>query len=366
MNFTTISSSTSKKRIVFFTAALEQGGAERVISILTKYLAGYNFHVEILLYYNRPVLYPIHLGVKITSVEKETGSKNILKNLFWMRKFFKMHADIVISFLASFNILAVFAHLGLSSILIVADRVDPWFVPSHFILRKIRDFSYRLADGVTVQTQHNKAYFPSAVQKRTAVIYNPIDLGDKRGQALHTPKQNKIVCVGRLKSQKNHALLLKSFTQIQADFPTFKLVFYGEGPEKSNLQETVCKLGLEKHVYFAGNIKNLFDEIADAKLFVLCSNYEGMSNALAEAMCLGLPVISTDVSGAAELIENGKSGFVIPKNSQEALTQTMKKILTNETLQKQLGQQAVKLNEQLKVSTIVKQWVDFIQKMERQ
>ena len=163
---------------------------------------------------------------------------------------------------------------------------------------------------------------------------------------------------------RNQTLLLKSFAQLQAEFPTFSLVFYGDGPEKAHLQETARNLGFEKRVFFAGNIKNLFDEISDAKLFVLCSNYEGMSNALAEALCLGLPTISTDVSGASELIENGKSGFVIPKNSQEALTQSMKKILGDETLQKQLGQQAIKLNDKLQTAAIVKQWINFITKIE--
>lgn len=354
----------SKKRIVFFLPSLQRGGAERVVSIVTKYLAQNDYQVEILLYYNWPVLYQVGPNIKITFIEKETGSRNIIKNLLWMRKFFKTHADIVVSFLARFNILAVLAHLGLSSKIIVADRSDPWLEPTTKILRKVRNICYTIADGVVVQTNRNKTYFSSNIQKKTIVIYNPVDLGEKRGLALKTPKKDKIVCVARLDPQKNHKMLLEAFTRIKDKFPSYNIFCYGDGPLKQELKNTVKSLNLEKRVFFPGVVKNVFDEIADAKLFVFPSNYEGMPNALAEAICLGLPAISTDVSGASELIEDGKSGFIVPNNVVEKLVENIQKILSDESLQQQFGKQAVKLNDKLEVSAIVKQWREFVVQIE--
>ncbi len=352
------------KRIVFFDATLQSGGAERVISILTNHLLTSGYQVEVLLYHDQPIFYTMPTGLKITIVERETGSSNIHKNICWMRQFFKQNANIVISFLAPFNMLALVSHLGLKSKIIVADRNDPRYVPANPILRGLRNILYSMANGVVLQTQHNKSYFSKRIQSKSVVIYNPVDLKEKRGQALRTPKRDKIVCVGRLMPQKNQSMLIRAFALIQPQFPTYKLVFYGDGPQRSILEQKAAQLGIADKVVFAGNIKNVFDKISDAKLFVLSSNYEGMPNALIEAMCLGLPVISTDVSGTEELIENGKSGFIVSRKSPEKLAEAMRQVLSDEMLQKQFAYQAEKLNDKLQVSVIVNQWVNFITKME--
>ena len=159
-------------------------------------------------------------------------------------------------------------------------------------------------------------------------------------------------------------MIIKAFALIQAQFPTYKLVFYGDGPQRTILEQEAAQLSIADRVVFSGNVKNVFDEISDAKLFVLSSNYEGMPNSLIEAMCLGLPVISTDVSGTEELIKNGESGFIVPRKSPEKLAEAMRKVLSDEMLQKQFAYQAEKLNDKLQVSVIVNQWVNFITKME--
>ena len=163
------------KRIVFFDATLQSGGAERVISILTNHLLTNGYQVEVLLYHDQPIFYTMPTGLKITSVEHETGSSNIHKNICWMRQFFKQHADIVISFLAPFNMLALVSHLGLKSKIIVADRNDPRHIPSNWLWRKMRDILYRGANAVVVQTKRNREYFSKYIQAKTSIIYNPVD-----------------------------------------------------------------------------------------------------------------------------------------------------------------------------------------------
>lgn len=355
----------NSKRLIFFDATLQSGGAERVISILTKHLLQCGYHVEILLYHDQPVFYTMPANLKITSVKKETGSTNLLKNILWMHRFFKENADIVISFLAPFNMLALVAHFGLKSKIVVADRNDPRHIPSNWLWRKMRDILYRGANAVVVQTKRNREYFSKYIQAKTSIIYNPVDLGEKRGLALRTPKKDKIVCVGRQIPQKNQSLLLKAFASIHSRFPSYALVFYGNGPLRTTLEQEAERLGVSSQVFFAGNVKNVFDEIADARLFVLTSRYEGMPNVLIEAMCLGLPVISTNVSGTDELIKNGKSGFVVPQNAPEKLAEAMETVLSDEKLQSDLGKQAILLNDTLVVSKITSQWISLIEKMEK-
>lgn len=169
-----------------------QGGAERVVSILSRKMKERGYNVEILLFYDRIINYEVDPRIKITIVEKECPSKNLLKRMFWMRQFIKKNADILVSFLAPFNMLALVSHLGLKSKIIVADRNDPRHVPNNVVIRKLRDILYGFADGVVVQTSLNQKYFAKGIQKKSIIIRNPIDLGDKAGMALRSEKNVRL------------------------------------------------------------------------------------------------------------------------------------------------------------------------------
>ena len=352
------------KRHIFFIGTLRNGGAERVVSILASKMAEQGMDTEILMYYDKPVFYEVSPKVKLTAVEKETGTRSKGKNLFWLRKYFKENAKVVISFLAPFNMMAIAANLGNGTPIIAADRNDPQNVPSKFVARKTRDFLYRFADGIVVQTQKNKAYFSKAVQRKSTVIYNPVDLKEYAGIALRTAKEKKIVTAGRLMPQKNQKMMIRAFAEVLKKHPEYELVIYGDGPSESQLKELAIQLGISSSVEFPGNVKDLHDKIKSADIFVLSSDYEGMPNALIEEMCLGLPVISTKVSGATDLIRDHENGILIDFD-QESLEKAMCELLNDSELKYKLSTGAVKLNEQLKVSEIVEQWIDFIELYER-
>lgn len=347
------------KKYVFFIGTLRQGGGERVISILSKKMQEDGLPVEILIYHDEDPFYVLHPEVKLVRVQAQTGSRNVLKNMLWMRRYFKDHADVVISFLAPFNMLALVATAFLKVPVIVADRNDPRFVPSCSLLRLARDFLYRFADGVVLQTQHNQQYFCKSIQKKSTVIYNPVDLGKKAGQALRTEKKPRIVSVGRLMPQKNQTMLLDAFARLHQQFPEYTLTIYGEGPARQALEAQIAKLELTGAVELPGSVKDVHDRIMDAQLFVLPSDYEGMPNALIEAMCLGLPVISTKVSGATDLID-GTNGMLTEVGDVGELYDAMQKMLSDENLRRSCGEKAVELNTKLQAEKILAQWTAFI------
>ena len=97
----------------------------------------------------------------------------------------------------------------------------------------------------------------------------------------------------------------------------------------------------------------------------LPSNYEGMSNALMEAMAIGLPVISTDhpIGGAKELIENEINGLLVPVNNVEALMEAMTMVLTNQEVQKKYSTNAIELKKSLFISEITNKWLEFCNKI---
>lgn len=348
------------KKITFFIGSLEEGGAERVVSNLCAYLSGKGHPVQLVLYHDRTLFYPLDPRVEVISVCKQTGSTSLLKNLLWLREFFRRNCAVVVSFLAAFNILALLAAMGTKVPVLVADRNDPRFVPVSKAVRKLRDVLYRFARGVIVQTRHNQRYFSQGVQKKSVIIYNPLDLGERNGEALRTPKDDLIVSVSRLMPQKRQTMLIRAFANIHQEFPEMRLVIFGEGAAREELEDLIASLNLQAHVLLPGSEKQVFDKICPARLFVLPSDYEGMPNALAEAMCLGLPCISTAVSGATDLIQSGENGILIDVANQSQLEEAMRRLLRDPALAETMGRKAAEVNCLLDKSVIAEQWRTYI------
>jgi glycosyltransferase involved in cell wall biosynthesis len=351
-----------EKKIVFFIGTLGNGGAERVISILTGKYVDMGIPVEIVLYYDEEPFYHIHPDVNITYIERETKSKNILKNVLWLRRYVRRNAKVLVSFLAQFNMIALVAAFATGIPVVVADRNDPRHMPKQAPVRIARNWLYHLADTVVVQTQHNKDYFCKRLQKKCKIIYNPVNLQEKKGLALRTQKKHRIVSAARLMKQKNQLMLIDAFGQIKKEFPDYTLTIYGEGPFRVELEKRIRELGLEDSVLLPGKVQNVFESIADAELFVLSSNFEGMPNALIEAMCLGLPVISTEVSGATDLIEHGKNGMLVDVANTQELSDAMRQMLAQPELRRSCGQNALEINERLQLDGIIRQWQECFEK----
>ena len=350
------------KKYLFFVGTLSSGGAERVISILSSKMADCDMCVEILTYYDMPIFYEIHSKVRVSCIEQLTGTKNKIKNLIWLRKYFKENAKVVISFLAPFNMMALVANLFTGIPIIVADRNDPTRVPTNIVLRKIRDYLYHLADGVVLQTKKNQAYFSKKVQQKSVVIYNPINLGKYSGAALNNEKDKVFVTAGRLMPQKNQETMIKAFAKVVKRYPDYRLKIFGDGPSREKLEQLIKSQELENNIFLPGNTKSLHEEIKNARAFVLSSDYEGMPNALIEAMCLGLPVISTKVSGATDLIKDHENGLLIEISDEEALAHSMLELIEKPELAEKLAKNAVKINNLLELNEIMAQWIQFIEK----
>ena len=161
------------------------------------------------------------------------------------------------------------------------------------------------------------------------VIYNPVDPPPRDVQP--TPKidalwgnaDGRIITVGTLKQQKNHALLIRSFARLR-ERRAAKLMIVGAGPLEDELKGLVVSLGVTDHVIFAGFIAQPWANYLSADLFVLSSDYEGYPNVLVEAMRCGLAVVSTDCeSGPREILDGGRFGRLVPVGDETTLAEAM-------------------------------------------
>lgn len=342
------------------------GGAERVLSILSTPFADAFDSVEYIMWLKSDVFYKIDSRVQLTFIQDKCGSANQLQKMIWFRKHVKQESPtVILSFMVMINFSTVASLVGTRTNIIVAERNDPRFFAHGKALRKIIDWSYRLpcVKKILMQTQNNKDYFKGTLKRKTDIIFNPVIMSENYiGAALNTPKDDLIVSVGRLESQKRQGLIIRAFAELKKTHPSYRLVIYGEGNRADELMDYACELMVDDSVSLPGRSDNVWDRIRHARAFVMSSDYEGMSNSLIEAMCLGLPCISTKVSGATDLIEQGSNGILTDSGDWEQIYEALTKVVDDETYATSLGQSAVKVYEKLKLPVIEKQWIDILTK----
>lgn len=213
------------------------------------------------------------------------------------------------------------------------------------------------------QTEDAKAWYGNHV-RHGVVIPNAIN------EAFIKPpyegeRRKVIATAGRLSAQKNFGLLINAFADIAEDFPDYSLEIYGEGEKRSELEALAEKRGVAHRVKMPGYTTSLGEKIQDVTLFVLSSDYEGMPNALMEAMALGLPCISTDcpVGGPRCLIKCGLNGVLVPINDARALSSEITKVLQNSSYRDNLGHEASKVRIDFNPIIIYDKWRKIVQMM---
>ena len=352
----------NNKRIVVSCATMGAGGAERVLSILSYVLADHYSEVIYVTWIDIPDFYEVDKRVLRICIEKECGSGFLLKKMCWFRKYvMRIHPSIVLSFLEPYNVTICLSLSFTDILLVVANRNDPRKIWGDFIHKHIRAIAYKRANGVLSQTPSNMQYFKGSLLKKSHVIYNPLFLPEIYvGKALTVEKENLIVSVARLDYQKNLNMLIEAFSIFHITHNRYKLVIYGEGSYRRELEATIDRLGLRDSIFLPGSVKNVWDRILSAKCFVLSSWFEGMPNSLFEAMSLGLPCISTKVSGAIDFIESGKNGILVDINNHNMLANALTNIIDNVDFAYDIGKKASEIYNILRQDKICSQWINYL------
>lgn len=330
-------------KYIFYIDSMQKGGANRVMANLTDYFAKIGNEVilinDILPDINLPE-YEVNRLVKRIFLNKNNSSRFFLNmsRVFELRRIIKHEkAGVVISFMGPPNVRMLISTLGLKCKKVVSVRNDPYIEYGKGIKKCLIRNLFRLADGCVFQTKEASQYFPMSVQKKSRIIFNPVDeLFYKVDRSKET---RDIVTVGRFERQKNHRLLIEAFSKITNDFPKEKLIIYGDGSLRNELEKQIEMIGLGEKILLPGRTNNVPEKLSRAKIFVLSSDFEGMPNALMEAMALGIPVISTDCpcGGPNSLIENDTQGILVPTRNVDALANAIRKLLENPVYQNEMS-----------------------------
>ena len=343
-------------KICFCVAGMHAGGAERVVSNLANFMSKDNeVYIVMVSSLENKTFYKLDGSIQLLCVNKGKRTQPFKRLLTLRKLLLNINPDVVISFLPHVNVYVHFALLGKKIVHIVSERNDPKQTPQNILLRILKHHSFKKADGCVFQTQYSLDFFKKIPNDKKIIIYNPLFLNTdvifEKGKT-----KNRIITVGRLVEQKNQKELIRVFSKFIKIHPNFKLDIFGEGPLLDELIDFCCSLNMEQYVSFKGVSSNWHNKINDYDFFVLPSKFEGMPNALLEAMSLGIPCISSDCPayGAREFITDGENGLLYQVNDDNGLLEAMNNILVTNINDNKY------LIDKLNIEVIAEQWINFI------
>lgn len=346
------------KEIVIVTGSMSKGGAEGVIAQVSNGLAERGWVIHIIGLLIDQLDYELHKNVDFRSLagnKRSTASDSfrLIKNLRHEIK--KINPKVVISFMAKMNIITYFALKGIDICFIASERNDP-SVGRGAVYRFLVNRAYSATDVTVFQSSRARNFFPEHIKNKGVIIPNPVP---ELPQALEE-KTKRLVAVGRLTRQKNHKMLIDAFEQINGDYPDYCVDIYGAGEIEDEIREYIKNKHMEKKVHLKGKVDNIPEHIKDAYMFVHTADYEGLSNALLEAMAIGLPCVTTNCAGADDAIEDGKNGLIVPVGDCEGFIAAVRKVLDDPQYAQKLGENARASMNRYDAQAIIDQWESLI------
>jgi N-acetylgalactosamine-N,N'-diacetylbacillosaminyl-diphospho-undecaprenol 4-alpha-N-acetylgalactosaminyltransferase len=367
-----------RPKILFVINSLAGGGAERVIVTLLSSSRHYleEYDVSLALLDRESEAYPPPDWLPVHRLDAEHSLLRSCRQFWALAK--REQPDLTVSFLTRANITtaAVMKARGRPSI--ISERVD---TTAHFgaglrasISRSIVRASYRQAVQVIAISQGVANTLVAEYglnSERVRVIYNPVDVDLIRRlsteQSVARIDKFSVVAMGRLVTNKNFGMAIRAFA---ASGLPGRMLLLGEGPRRPELQAVAAECGLGDRLVMPGFVSNPYALIAHADVFVLSSNAEGFSNALVEAMALGLPVVATDCpSGPAEVLDVrlepgclsaiGRGGVLVPVSNVTAMAQALRK-MSEGAIRAEMSQLALERARDFSLDRAVRCYWDLI------
>ena len=351
------------KKVMFVIGCLAGGGAERVVSSVSSALVSKGHQVSILTYYKEENEYPYSSDINRINISNgsisDFNKMSTLKKLRAIRKSIKREKpDEIICFLSHPSVFVYLATLGTkyNKRISFAIRANP-NVEKSKIAEIQKRFSKKVKRIIT-QNEGQTTCFSSKLQNKMVIIPNPMYEELFEGEKIYLDSPLKIVSVGRLNNQKNYELAINSFDIISKKYTNINYYIYGAGNLESQLRQLIKNKNLEDRIFIMGFEKDRNKIYGDKDIFLMTSKFEGMPNALAEAMCKGIPSISTDCDfGPRDLIMNEDMGILLKDYEVDTLVDALEVMINNYKLFIEKAKKAKYiLKEKYSFDEIINKW----------
>lgn len=359
------------KKILFHHNCLEQGGAERVVSNLSNQFAKEGYDVIVATEWEGKVEFKldervrrIHVGLSEKDENKNPYIKVIIRLLNLRKLLKKEKPDVAIGFTRKPLYRLLMAAVGIKTPVIIAVRTDPKGHYDRTTDKICIPLLFPRANGAVFQTKGQQEFFPKYLQKKSTIILNPIN--DKYVNAPVPEKKEKLIIhSGRIVDFKNQAMLIRAFLKVKAKHPEYSLHIYGPDSfdgTKEKLEAIIKENNAGEYVKLMGGSDELEVLIPQAEIYAFSSDWEGLPNALLEAMCLKMPIVATDCpcGGPRTVMTDGVDGILVPVKDEDAYADALCRLIENPEMAKQMGENAGKIATLIKGDAIIEQWKEYI------
>ena len=323
------------KKITIAVTSYYGGGAERVATVWASRLSELGYEVSMLAFAKEEAEYETSSKVNKHYL---ANSVDEYKKMAYFKRYKKIRqllkeegTECVISFLPAMQVWMMLACLGLGIRRVETIRVNPWRISvTNPVHKTLWHMCYHTGDRIILQTEDQGPYFTIRDQKKSVVIRNPLATcyksADKRECG---EKIVRFVSAGRLAPQKNFPMLISAFADAAKKNADITLDIYGAGSDAYTacLKECIDNTGIVNRITLKGRTDDMCGALMEHDCFIMSSDYEGMPNALAEAMATGMVCISTDCkTGPCDMIKNGKNGYLVKTGDAEGMAQAIKNV----------------------------------------
>ena len=357
-----------KETLLFITTSLGYGGAAKILCFVARSLSdlGYDVHIANIKSTYNGVEQTLPERIKVHDAHSDKG-KGIrrLDEMVKIKKIAKsIGAEVLIGFTYYPNIMASLAAklLGIRSI--ISERGDPYRTIGKGFVSKLTLSIINSADGGVFQTKGARDFYSPKLQAKGRIISNPIFLPIEGVPERRPEKITKtVVSVGRLDNpQKRCDVMLKAFAIFSKTHSEYILRIIGDGPDEEKIHVWCRELGIEEKTCFLGKSGHAMRDIINDGIFLITSDFEGISNALLEAMALGLPCVSTDHSpgGARFLITDHENGLLVPAGDAQKAAEALSEFADDPKFAQRCGERAQMVRERFAPNKIIAEWDAYI------
>lgn len=344
-------------KVCFAINNLCAGGAERVLSTLANHFTSFPDYSVMAICCRQPYLfkhfYEFNEHVELFLADDHGPHEliDILRN---------HRPDVVVSFLNPMNYLMSLATRSEGIPHIVCERNNPYFSPPDEDSRRNRDEAFENAQGCVFQTPNAVSYFKDFIKGDYATIPNAIILDTPPN--IFSKKKKKVVAVGRYAIQKNYPFILRSFAKFHERHPDYYLECFGKNSgQLYQIKAIADELDIARFVTFNEERLDLHSLIQDASFCLSGSNYEGMSNSIAEVAALGIPCICTDIPGVREMVQQYHFALLVEPNDVHGMVSAMESLIVDSELYESLALNGYKMGENRTLDTILPLWKNYIE-----